>query len=407
MATEALRYILINLQGTLLKHLWSAQEDENVTDFQILVDASGFGRIQSVTVLNELYMRMAQAAPLNKPTTDSGRVYPSPKIDPDRSPNSTRKRWGLFTSRAPQRESELAPESLIFGNIYEPALNDPPLGLRLGGKVSSTEISSSQTGLVPSISSGDLADAVVASSRWKISAEMTLDEENPWREETSISSGSIKKAASPETTPAVRTSAHMPRGHSTEVTLIEHPPRLPWEPTPMRRIAPCKPRKQLISEPPSVAERETPSESKGAQKKFPFMPRRRTTPGVSQNATPAQTHNLTPVNSSEISRTQTKQSALLSSNKLHGGYCKGAHKLQVGLYKKSVKLRSQSTSMTGQSNYWACASSKCSFEGPACKNGNNWVFDDTVRVFNTVQFRWTFLAKCHVALSKVKNRQYD
>ena len=63
--------------------------------------------------------------------------------------------------------------------------------------------------------------------------------------------------------------------------------------------------------------------------------------------------------------------------------------------------------MTGESNYWACASSKCAFEGPACKDGKKWVFDDTVRVSNAVRYRWTFLAKCHVALSKVKNGQYD
>lgn len=35
------------------------------------------------------------------------------------------------------------------------------------------------------------------------------------------------------------------------------------------------------------------------------------------------------------------------------------------------------------------------------------MFDDTVRVSNAVQYRWTFLAKCHVALSKVRNGQYD
>lgn len=59
-ATQALQEILIHLQGTLLRHLWAAQENDNLTDFNIVVDASDFGRIKSVTVLNELYMRMAQ-----------------------------------------------------------------------------------------------------------------------------------------------------------------------------------------------------------------------------------------------------------------------------------------------------------------------------------------------------------
>ena len=80
--------------------------------------------------------------------------------------------------------------------------------------------------------------------------------------------------------------------------------------------------------------------------------------------------------------------------------------MQVGLDRKSVKLRSQSVSMTGESNYWACASSKCAWEGPACKNGKNWEFDDTVRVSHAVQYRWAFLAKCHVALPDVRNGHY-
>lgn len=420
-ATEALRNILIKLQGTLLKHLWSAQEDDNMTDFHILVDASDFGRIQSVTVLNELYMRMAQTAPLHimplparEPTADPGPTWeheqstevlakrtpvplshqrlpledPIPKPDPDSSPDSTRKKWGLFSSRARKRESELAPESLTYTNIHELALNDAPLGIRLGGNVSPTESSSARTVSVPSISSEDLADTALASSLWKISAEMTIDEENPWREETSISTGGIKNAASTETIPAIRTNADMPRKQSREVAMVGDPPRLSQEPKPMRRIAPYKPRKTLMPEALSVAEKKMTPESKGTQKMFPFMARRvrRTSLGVPQNATPTQAH---------------------SSSNPYGGYCKGAYKLQVGLDKESVNLRNQSTSMTGQSNYWACANSNCAYEGPACRSGNNWVFDDTVRVFNAMQFRWSFLFKCHVALPKVKNRQYD
>ena len=96
-----------------------------------------------------------------------------------------------------------------------------------------------------------------------------------------------------------------------------------------------------------------------------------------------------------------------SARNPYGGFCKGAYKLQVGLTKESVKLRNQSTSMTGQSNYFACASSKCAFEGPALKSGKTWIFDDEMRRSNAIQYRWTFLAKSHVALSKVKNREYN
>ncbi|KAL8921549.1 MAG: hypothetical protein Q9208_005703 [Pyrenodesmia sp. 3 TL-2023] len=59
MALDSLKDIVIDLQGSLLKHLLQAQEDDSMTDFTTLVDTSDMGRIRTVTVLNELYMRVA------------------------------------------------------------------------------------------------------------------------------------------------------------------------------------------------------------------------------------------------------------------------------------------------------------------------------------------------------------
>ncbi len=426
MATDALRNILIKLQGSLLTHLWSAQEDDNVTDFHVLVDASDFGRIQSVTVLNELYMRMAQAAPLHEmhlpiqaSTADPGSIWKyedpinsaqvlgrSPNVslssdrnlslesekNPGRLPESARRKWGMFHLRSHKLESEIASESLIPSSISKSVLRGSDS--RPGENVSSERLSS-RVNSENSIAPGDDA---IASSPWKELSEMSIAEGNPWREEPSTSiGGGLHKPASQEMNPTTRT-AHLTRRQSTEATLVEDPPRLPQKSKPMGRIAPPMPRKQLKSQ------SETPS--KGTQK-IPFMSRRRTTPNVTPSVTQPQTHDLTPSISPIISQTQTTQSALPSSRSPYGGYCKGAYKMQVGLDRESVKLRSQSVSMTGESNYWACASSKCAWEGPACKNGKQWEFDDTVRVSHAVQYRWTFLAKCHVALSKVKNGLYD
>ena len=378
MATDALRNIVISLQGTLLRHLWSAQEDDNVTDFTVLVDASDFGRIESVTVLNELYMRMAQAAPLHHKlqlpvpelTVDSRSIWeyedptsaalshqaasqvfakspPGPtlpledtisKKDPGRLSDSSRRKWGIFPSRTLKLESERASESITSGSVRESALKDSPLGIRTGSFLSSAGNSSSRITLEHSVAPGDLAGDAIALSPWKVSTELLIDEENPWREEPSTSIGGIKEAASPEMSPPTRMISYMPRRQSTEATLVEDPPRRSPEPKPMRRIAPYKPRRQLRLEAPPMAESGTPPESKGTQYKLPFMPRRRTTP-----ATP-QTCNLTPTISPVISRTQTNQSALLGSRNPYGGYCKGAWKLQVGIDKESVNLRNQSTS---------------------------------------------------------------
>ena len=352
-------------------------------------------------------MRMAQAAPLHQSSrfitsalpsqqvasqvlstspTLPGRTLPPeepvPKNNPGRLPNSTQRKWGIFSTRRHQNESGKAPESLKPGNTHESALNDSLLGVRLGGSEPSTGDSSSQ---VESISSGHLADGAIALSPWRTTSELSIDEPNPWREERSISNGGVEKAASPAMSPASRRTACVQRRQSTEATLIEKLLRPSQEPKPMGRIAPYKPRKQLVPESLPVAESGRPSQPEGTQKKFPFM------------------QTLSPI----ISQTQTNQSAVTNSRYPYGGYCEGAFKLQVGLDKDSVNLRNQSTAMTGQSNYWACASSKCAFEGPACKKGKIWTFDDTVRVHNAVQYRWTFLAKCHVALSRVKNGQHD
>ena len=91
---------------------------------------------------------------------------------------------------------------------------------------------------------------------------------------------------------------------------------------------------------------------------------------------------------------------------LYGGFCKGAYKLQVGL-RDGLKLRNQSGSFQGEGYYWACGSSKCAFEGRACKEGKEWNFDDTIHSSSGVRYRWVFLAKSHIAMSKAKNGIYD
>ena len=61
LALDSLKDILIDLQGSLIRHLRQAQEDDNMNDFTTLVDASDIGRIRTVTVLNDLYVRVAKA----------------------------------------------------------------------------------------------------------------------------------------------------------------------------------------------------------------------------------------------------------------------------------------------------------------------------------------------------------
>ena len=331
-------------------------------------------------------MRMAQAAPLHamqlpvrEPTTGSGTIWeyenstgagPShqaasqillrsppiptltnrdlsldgriPKKNPGSSSDSMPRKWRAFPSRARKPEPGVASESFTSGHIHESELNDHLLGSPYKETVSSMGKSSPRHSSRHSVSPEDLADD--ASSPWKMSSEMSIDEVNPWREEPSTLNCGIKKAASPEISSVTRKLSYMPRTHSTEAALVEDPPKPSQEPKPMRRIAPYKPRTRLMSEALPLVESGTPPDTKGTQKKFSFMHRRRTTPDVPRNATPPQTHNLNPTVSPIVSRTRTDSSALLGSSNPYGGYCKGAYKLQVGLDKESVNLRNQSTS---------------------------------------------------------------
>lgn len=337
-------------------------------------------------------MRMAQAAPLHQrlPAPSlTPRVPPpeDPVQDSKRSSDSARKKWAIFPSRTRKPEKETTAEDLATDITYKAALPRSPLGVHIRGSGPSVENISPGMISERSTSTRGLAGGAIASSPLE---DLSIDQDNPWREEVSNSNGGVYKVASSEMSIEKRANTDpAPK----ELTASR-------EPKPMRRIAPYKPRKQMNAGAPSVSESRTHPESKAMQNKFSFMSRRRSTP-------PPENHDLEATASPGASRTRTNQSDTLGSHHPYGGYCKGAYKLQVGLEKESVNLRNQSVSMTGQSNYWACASSKCAFEGPACKKGKRWFFDETVRESDGVQYRWTFLAKCHVASSRVYNGQCD
>lgn len=469
-ATDALRNILIHLQGTLPRHLWVAQEDDDVTDFNILVEASDFGRIQSVTVLNELYMRMAQAAPLrhtvlpvgridtlestsNLPWENNERVLQNASLEPtfqaalptrsnqnlqervsplnsedlgvSHAPSS-RKKWGIFpASRSHKVSAGMSPQAPnsrpntdgpTFGTIEdEPGLRDSPFGIEFGVQGPPTWKSSSRMTTGPSSTSQrKTTESLTAAATWKPSPEMVIDEDNPWVSEVSIStiSTNLTSNGSPPRLNTPQRGFHQPRRVSTETLVNES------DTTTRDSEMTQKDRSSIPQSPPAsdvtrlITGVSSQQHSKRPQWKSPLMSPRRTTSEAANGAAeriPPRELNKTPRGSPILSKTQSSPQtpSRITAKNPYGGFCKGAYKLQVGLEKESFKLRNSSTSMTGQSNYWACASSKCAFEGPALSIGKSWTFDSDVRLLNAVQYRWTVLAKSHVALSKVKNREYD
>ncbi len=469
-ATEALRTILIHLQAALLTHLRVAKDDDDMTDFRVLVDASDFGRIQSVTVLNELYMRMAQAAPLQPAlpaprridTLDSVRSSPLPWDDRDRgiqgtvrqplyqttprprsrqsppkqelpphnddvrkSPDS-RKKWGFFHSPRSRNDSATTfsqasrQDSNMEGSmpnvmITQPAPRDSPLGIQFGDREPAIWKSSSQVDLGPSRpqSYGNPTSKFAS----KPSPEVMIDEDNPWESEISMSASSLNdrsktglrelSISQPKTSLPPRQSTELLYSDEEE-TQTPHLKRAGKGLSPSQSLASSDPMSLVAGGPPNL-------ESKRKQQRFSLMPRRRTTQTTLEASPPtveviaAPSLERSPRESLISPRPQSSPQIVGSSTikQPYGGFCKGAYKLQVGLEKESLKLKNQSTSKTGQSFYWACASSKCAFEGPALLLGKIWKFNDRVRSSNGVQYRWKFLAKSHIALSRVRNHEYD
>jgi len=421
-ATDALRDILIHLQGTLLKHLCAAQEDDNITDFNVLVDASDFGRVQSVLVLNGLYMRMAQSAPLrhvafpapgqidtleSTPSFDtlwennerapqkaplqplfqlatpsrpiqSPRERGSPPDNKDLGVSHTpRKKWVMFPASRSHTESvDMSPQApnsrsktdgSKLGVIEdEPGLRNSPLDIDFGEQKPPTfpQMITGPSSTSQRMTTADLSGAAT----WKTSPEMVIVEANPWVSEFPMST----------------ISTDVPRNEL--LTGLNTPQRGVLTPL-VEGVSP-----QPVSNRP--------------QRKMPFMPRWRTS---LETAHVTEESSKTPKGLPMISRMKSSPQtpSKLATKDPCGGFCMGAYKLQMGLDEESVELMNQSVSPTGQSYYWKCANSECVFETPALKTRKTWTFDDKVHSFNGVQFRWTFLTKSHVAMRRAKGRKYD
>jgi hypothetical protein len=106
-----------------------------------------------------------------------------------------------------------------------------------------------------------------------------------------------------------------------------------------------------------------------------------------------------------------------SFNDYHG-FCPGAIAFQSN-QKDSLKLRKAMGPVQTTIRYWGCSNRKCAFEGEAIPASNNqpltssnliyrgFTTDTSIHTAFGVQFRWAFLAKSHVAQSRVRDRIFS
>ncbi|KAL9604395.1 MAG: hypothetical protein Q9219_000583 [cf. Caloplaca sp. 3 TL-2023] len=79
----------------------------------------------------------------------------------------------------------------------------------------------------------------------------------------------------------------------------------------------------------------------------------------------------------------------------YSGFCKGAWRLQIGDRKKAMDERQRPGSMYSALRYWQC--SRCKFEGRLVQvNKKVAQCDRQVMLADGIQFRWEFLFKSHV-----------
>ena len=329
-AIDSLKDILIALQGSLLQHLYPACENDNITDFSLLVDVSDIGRIKAVSALYELHMRMAVPAPIARNLWPGGQGQSSSSI---------------------QRQPS-------FGN----SPND------------NTMASQFSEGLPI-----------------HMPPQRPLDATSRHLHETQEAS-----SGSPRSGSSHKFKSLFLRRKSSQSSQLQSPPSSP-------------PKKGAVS--PNLQQHSfmstAPSALTDANISSHTMTNDLWQGGSGLRIEKAATRSSF---SSHVTSGTTSTVPLPEND--YGGFCKGAYYIQVGLKGDGVKLRNSSTAKTGEGWYWGCRNKYCVFEGPACKKGKEFFFDDTVREFKSngmllVRYRWSFLAKSHVALRKTQDKKYD
>lgn len=383
-ANDAFKDIIIQLQSRLLTHLVAAQDnDDSIHDFHHLVDVSDFGRTRSVLVLNELHMRMAQAAPIDRwqgGGTSQNREIAAPGLQhmlPSSqafvtSPPSSDRSWntqaqrsatGMTASTSPTRDPQRSMTSMasLTSSPRDPLLNQAPTGIN---------------------------EILYAEPRSPTRVKTVMDE--PHRSPTNPKKG-LRQLFSP----ILRSNTFRP--DDTKKPQISFP-----QPA---SIADQSPDSQSL----------TGSSSPGSVGPSPDL-QNLTSPQIPVGENPWHSESSPSMRESRpkglTKDRPTKPSRIWSFSSSpamkgdFGGFCEGACTMRTG--NQGMILRNQSTSMTGQSHYWACSNSKCSFEGGAIKSGKDWTLDESIRSAHGVRYRWKFLAKSHIVpTGRVKNREYD
>ena len=423
-AIYAFQQIVIELQSTIIEHMSSAQENDDINDFKRVLDVSNSARMRSVRVLYEMQQNMvmfqaSQLLPMIEFGESQQMLSPGLRNEPRLSPPINGYGWNT----QPQRSITEISASTWMSN------SQPPRRSTTGVTAGSSE-PQILPGMNPMVGRmalpGPMQDSNGTSNRSKDKSEENIDTagsqatlkrglrqlfESPRphnhpvpREEPKTHTVSFLQPASTHDSPDQRSLVTSNSSASLSRPSSDSTSSPPLTTQPLRKKMEAVKKKIPMNESPHAASR----------KRINNDPKPRTPRTASQSV---------------VASAAAKDSLATTSGKSRkspfpffghsdapkadfAGFCQGASLMQSGNH--GMKFRNDSIAFTGQSNYWGCGNKMCSFQGPAVQGRDQnrqviWGFDDDIREMYGVRYRWSFLAKSHTEIgnSKRKGLEYQ
>ncbi|KAL8715022.1 MAG: hypothetical protein Q9220_000979 [cf. Caloplaca sp. 1 TL-2023] len=403
-ACNALKDIIIHLQGQMIANLKIQWHQETICDFSALQDVSDSSQDRVVMVLLQLQQRIIMAGPVDRMNPPSGFWDPnavsgikesqtafsithSPTVQAPTPPNGYSQ--GPVVSRHPQGSTHSPPipsygmlpqppsppassNSIFLAHNRSQSDEKPKATTRKGffGKMRKEPVAPSEP--IPKLS-----DAVLVPQYMLPTIQGGQMSGNGNTRQASSNRASLTPSITSEYTDERRltigSNSTSPRDGSSfaDVDSSEFNPWAVPEPTHTSQIS--QDTKSIASSNLSHNSQDT-----------------RSTKSFKQ---PVQPSTVTVIASHKGSI--SAKDLLPSEANKYSGFCKGAWRLQIGDKKKAMEERQRPGTMYTAIKFWKC--SRCNFEGRLVQLDKKTAgFDRQVMLADGIQFRWAFLFKSHV-----------
>lgn len=367
-ARDALKDIIIHLQGQVISNLKIQWQEDTFVDFNALQDVSDSTQDQAIQVLMQLQQRIITSAPiedLKPPPLFSSSISESNHLSPH--PNSQ----APLSNRPPQRPTwqvtappATPPDSsnVPFPTSPKHQPSNPPSQFTITGAGTEKKGHFSTVTNFGFFSRQPKAKHAQKEATNDLIAPHIVKPPIQRQQRSSGYDSGAPRDLNFRQRPSVEVPdpSHRPNSISTTSSGAFEPETPDFNPWAIQR---------------------SPSPSQGSQASFSSSSQRR-----------IPTSTLEVVMSNLL--ISPKELLPCEGNK-YAGFCKGAWRLQIGDKKKAMDERQRPGGIFSDNRYWQC--SKCKFEGRmVIRDKKTKCYDARVYTTEGVQFRWEFLFKSHV-----------